>query len=131
MDLLRESEKLPAFAFTEGTGVTAIRNHRWKLVHIDFEPVKEEFTGEAYQFWVAGDYEKPASIDEYGFMLFDLAEDPQESTDVKGEYPEVYERLKREYEEYQRDLERDFALGTTNAIDEVVVERLRSLGYVE
>jgi hypothetical protein len=64
-------------------------------------------------------------------MLFDLENDPKETTDVKDKYPDVFEELKLEFDKYQSDINREFALGTTKAIDEEVLERLRSLGYVK
>jgi hypothetical protein len=43
------------------------------------------------------------------FELFDLANDPQESRDVKGEHPEVFERMKRELLAWNESVDASFA----------------------
>ena len=60
-------------------------------------------------------------------MLFDLAEDPAESRNVIGEYPEVEERLRN----YLESLDAIVGEQTTPPLDEDTLERLRSLGYVK
>ncbi len=130
LDLFEESESLPEYAFTQGAYVCAVRKKRFKLVYINLEPMNE-LKGTAYQFWTFGEYKMPAYIKEYGFMLFDLENDPKETIDVKDKYPEIFQELQLEFEKYQKDVKREFALGTTNAIDEEVLKRLKSLGYVK
>jgi len=65
----------------------------------------------------------------YNADLFDLHRDPAESRDVAGAHPDVVERLRREQEALLG--ERPIPPPTRTDTDPEVLERLRSLGYVE
>ena len=114
VDLVGEPERLPRFAYSVDSGVTAVRSLDWKLVHVDF----------------AGARPKPDYVPEFGFMLFDLTNDPDELRDVKELHPEVFHELRAAYDRFQVDREREFVLGTTEPLSDENEERLRSLGYI-
>jgi arylsulfatase A-like enzyme len=70
-------------------------------------------------------------VTEGGVELYDLGDDPEETTDVSDSHPEVVDRLRGELREY-----RETARDTETELPEVeeaeaVKRRLRDLGYTE
>mgnify|MGYP005848267603 CR=1 FL=1 len=50
---------------------------------------------------VRDDKWKLVRLDDYGSNLYDLSEDPKETTDVKNEYPEQFQRMQLALEEWE------------------------------
>lgn len=123
LDLFESSDRLPEFAFSKSYMGEVVRSLDYKLVHLD---------SAQREFWHRGIF---SSIeDDEGFVLFDLRNDPGETVDVKASAGPMFERMRSELASYQNDLQREFLPGATlpdSKLGEDIVERLRTLGYVE
>jgi arylsulfatase A-like enzyme len=104
-DRLGRFDHLPAFSQTNTKNrLRSVRLQRWKLI--------QEFPyGEASE------------------ELYNLLEDPEETRNVLGKYPEISSTL-RELLEYWHE-GKDLAAETPLGLDRETEEALRSLGYIE
>jgi arylsulfatase len=93
--VIERDESVQEFAFSLGGRDQAIRTRRFKLIY--------DFESESHR-------------------LYDLVEDPGETTDVSGDHPEEASRLERALEERMDVRGRD---GLS------IEERLRALGYLQ
>jgi hypothetical protein len=59
--------------------------------------------------------------------LHDLASDPGQARDVRGEHPKIFDDLARDLEAWAAEL----PSGSETLLDPEIVEALRSLGYLE
>lgn len=99
-----EWQERPAIVTAGGGDMLACRTREWKC------------------FW---------RVDDGVVELYDLTADPQETTDVSGEHPEVVERLRGGLESYLSAAEQtDVELPSVD-IDDKTRQRLRDLGYSE
>ena len=85
--------------------------------------------GEGDQFAVRNDRWKLYEIEDEGSRLFDLDNDPLETTDVSAEHPEVLERMKGWLERYLGSAEK--ARRELTDPDRETLEELRQLGYIK
>ena len=64
----------------------AVRDGNWKLLHNPIEAKKEE-------------------LNEKGYFLVNILEDPSEKTNVAGAHPEIVKRLYKKYQKWIKDVE--------------------------
>ena len=115
-----EAAVLPEYVFMQAGSKSAksqlaVREGRWKLIHIRWRPDRKLMTGDEFE-------------------LYDLASDPGETTNVVGEHPEVAKRLRAALERWYA--ERPPRFGKEPAIDPASLhpadrEMLKALGYLE
>jgi arylsulfatase A-like enzyme len=118
VDLLRQGDRLPEYAFSTCFSGEVARSDRHKLIR--FDPKLREMHG-SWPRGVPGEW-----------MLVDLAADPGELRDVSAEQPEVLARMQRALAERGPGTEpRDVEPDALKALDPKSLERLRDLGYVE
>lgn len=64
--------------------------------------------------------------------MYDLISDPEEKNDISSLKPQVLNSLKKELEIYWKDLADKTKYGSEDAeLDDVTIQRLKSLGYIE
>jgi arylsulfatase A-like enzyme len=117
VDLLREPERLPEFAFSTCYAGDVVRSRRHKLVHLASGRLERR-------------HRPPALQGEW--RLFDLEADPAELRDVRAEQPEVFAVMRQALASYGGEPEAaQLTEEEVRAMDRNTVERLRAMGYVE
>jgi arylsulfatase A-like enzyme len=117
VDLLREPERLPEFAFATCYAGKVVRSRQHKLVHLASGRLEEH-------------RRPPALLGEW--RLFDLEADPGELRDVRAEEPEVFAVMRQALASYGGDPEAaQLTEEEVGDLDRKTVERLRAMGYVE
>ena len=117
VDLFREPERLPEFAFSTCYAGDVVRSKRHKLIHLANSRLEKR-------------HRPPALQGEW--RLFDLEADPGELRDVRDEEPEVFAVMRRALVSYGGEPEAaQLTEEEVRAMDRQTVERLRAMGYVE
>ncbi len=118
VDLLREPERLPEYAFSTCYSGEVARSREYKLIRFDRSLYDEQG---AWPRGVSGEW-----------MLFDLANDPAETRDVSALHPEVFARMRSALAERAPGVEPHKAdPAILESLDSQNAERLRDLGYLE
>lgn len=118
VDLLRQPERLPEVAFSTCYSGEVARSREYKLIRFDRSLYDEQG---AWPRGVTGEW-----------MLFDLANDPQETRDVSAERPEVFARMREALLQRAPGVEPHQAdPAILESLDPQNAERLRGLGYLE
>lgn len=118
VDLLRQPERLPEYAFSTCYSGEVARSREYKLVRFDRSLHDEQG---AWPRDVTGEW-----------MLFDLVNDPGETRDVSAERPEVFARMRQALALRAPGVEPHKAdPAILESLDPHSAERLRSLGYLE
>ncbi len=74
-----------------------VRNNRYKLVQEDKTGHSSKRLNFHYRWCEANGYKNYEITDEIKFELYDLVNDPFEKNNIADKYPEIVEKLKREY----------------------------------
>jgi arylsulfatase A-like enzyme len=151
VDLIRDPDALPTFAFTQCYNAVSVRSLDFKLISVGRQDqflfqltkspgkalrrVYSSLTLRARRFFQddPGRRNKAHGL-KNGIMLFDLRADPGELIDCKERHPDQLERMRRELERYWRELETEsipVKTVTEEQLSSETIERLKALGYIE
>ena len=109
------------YAFSErGANVASVRSNRWRYV----SNPKEEALGQASQATESG-YRYRIQKEE----LYDLEADPDETTNIIHERPDLGEKLKNLLAAWRQETEKDTYQNPE--LDQATLDELRALGYIQ
>lgn len=123
VDLIRERDRLPRFAYSTCYGFEAVRSLDHKLIFFDLTLARRRYKST----------NRPTNMRE-GIQLFDLRADPGERTDLSEELPRVRQQMWRQLRLYRKKLRERTSDAPTVADEErsdQELDRLRALGYVD